>query len=145
MRKLLATIALLALSTQAHASDLGCNEIMNMVKASVPTSIVITTMKNAGKQFSQADITCLAEQGAPSDVIVVANELAATADAAPPTGGDPGGGEEPDEDVFVFNISGSKGQGVLTAECITIDADHEDVVSGSLRIPSGEVIDLFAR
>lgn len=54
-------------------------------------------------------------------------------------------GEEPDDDVFVFRLSGSKGDGVLTAKCITIDADHEDVVSGSLRLPSGETIDLFGR
>lgn len=54
-------------------------------------------------------------------------------------------GEEPDEDVFVFRLSGSKGGGVLTAKCITVDADHEDVVSGSLRLPSGETIDLFER
>ena len=52
-------------------------------------------------------------------------------------------GEEPDEDVFVFNLTGTKGNGTLTAECITVDADHEDVVSGSLQIPSGETIDLF--
>lgn len=52
-------------------------------------------------------------------------------------------GEEPDENTFVFRISGTKGEGMLTAECITIDADHEDVVSGSLELASGETIDLF--
>ena len=53
-------------------------------------------------------------------------------------------GEEPGDDVFVFSLKGSNGEGVLTAECITVDATHEDVVSGSLRLPSGESIDLFA-
>ena len=54
-------------------------------------------------------------------------------------------GEEPKEDVFVFRLSGTKGDGVLTAQCITVDADHEDVVSGSLKLPSGETVDLFGR
>lgn len=52
-------------------------------------------------------------------------------------------GEEPGDDVFVFQLTGTKGDGLLTAECITVDADHEDVVSGSLRLPSGESVDLF--
>ena len=52
-------------------------------------------------------------------------------------------GEEPGDDVFVFRLKGSKGDGLLTAECITVDADHEDVVSGSLKLPSGTTIDLF--
>ena len=54
-------------------------------------------------------------------------------------------GEEPGDDVFVFHVNGTKGEGLLTAECITVDADHEDVVSGSLRLPSGETFDLFVR
>jgi hypothetical protein len=54
-------------------------------------------------------------------------------------------GEEPGDEVFVFNLSGTKGDAVLTAECVTVDADHEDVVSGSLRLPSGDVVDLFGR
>jgi len=52
-------------------------------------------------------------------------------------------GDEPGDEVFVFRVSGTKGEGVLTAECVTVDADHEDVVSGSLRVPSGKSIDLF--
>ena len=52
-------------------------------------------------------------------------------------------GDEPGDDVFVFRLTGTKGEGVLTAECVTVDADHEDVVSGSLRLPSGQTINLF--
>ncbi len=52
-------------------------------------------------------------------------------------------GEAPGDDVFVFRLDGTLGSGVLTAECITVDADHEDVVSGSLRLPSGRVVALF--
>ena len=54
-------------------------------------------------------------------------------------------GEEPGDDVFVFRVTGTKGDASLVAECITVDADHEDVVSGSLRLPSGETVDLFGR
>ena len=52
-------------------------------------------------------------------------------------------GDEPGENVFVFEISGPNGEGTLTAECITIDADREDVVSATLRLASGEEINLF--
>jgi hypothetical protein len=47
------------------------------------------------------------------------------------------------DDTFVFALKGTKGEGVLTAEVITIDADHEEVLSGTLRLPSGEKMDLF--
>ena len=49
----------------------------------------------------------------------------------------------PGENVFVFEISGPNGEGTLTAECITVDAEHEDVVSGKLRLASGEGFNLF--
>ncbi|MBW3597480.1 MAG: hypothetical protein KY475_09430 [Planctomycetes bacterium] len=51
--------------------------------------------------------------------------------------------EEPGEDVWVFDIRGEKGSGRLRAECITIDADTEDVTSGQLILDSGETIELF--
>lgn len=54
-------------------------------------------------------------------------------------------GDEPGDDVFVFRVAGTKGEASLVAECITVDIDHEDVVSGSLRLPSGETVDLFGR
>lgn len=54
-------------------------------------------------------------------------------------------GEAPGDDTFVFQLSGTKGEVILTAECITVDADHEDVVSGSILLASGETVDLFAR
>ncbi len=49
----------------------------------------------------------------------------------------------PGENDFVFNLTGSNGQGVLTATCITIDEDTEDVTAGSLKISTGETISLF--
>ncbi|MHC4933390.1 MAG: Coa1/Tim21 domain-containing protein, partial [Planctomycetota bacterium] len=47
------------------------------------------------------------------------------------------------DDTLVFNLKGTKGEGVLTAEVITIDDEHEEVRSGFLRLPSGERVDLF--
>ncbi len=47
------------------------------------------------------------------------------------------------EDVFVFDVQGSKGQGVVTAESQTIPDDSEAVISATLRLPTGEVIDLL--
>ncbi len=53
-------------------------------------------------------------------------------------------GNEEGEDVFVFRIEGPKGTGVVTAEFVTIDADAEEIRSGSLQLPTGETYDLLA-
>ena len=50
---------------------------------------------------------------------------------------------EPGEDVWVFDIRGEKGSGRLRAECVTIDADTEDVPSGELILDSGQTVQLF--
>lgn len=50
---------------------------------------------------------------------------------------------EPGEDVFVFHIVGDKGSGMLRAECITVDADREEVPSGELIMDSGESYQLY--
>jgi hypothetical protein len=44
--------------------------------------------------------------------------------------------------VYVFQLKGGKGKGTLTATVET-DGDHERVVAGKLRLPSGETVDLF--
>jgi len=51
-------------------------------------------------------------------------------------------GEVEDEDVFVFRIEGSKGSGVVTAEFVSVDADTEEIRSGTLQLSSGETYDL---
>ena len=51
--------------------------------------------------------------------------------------------ELPGENDFVFNVSGSKGSGVMTATCITIDDFTEDVTAGTLKLSSGETVDMF--
>ncbi len=46
-------------------------------------------------------------------------------------------------DVFVFEVKGAKGEGIVTAEFVTIDVDTEAVTSGEIKLPSGETYDLF--
>jgi len=48
-----------------------------------------------------------------------------------------------DQNIFVFDAKGAKGQGRIRAECVTIDGGTEDVVSGTLEMSTGEVYDLF--
>ena len=46
------------------------------------------------------------------------------------------------DNVFVFQLKGGKGNGTLTATVVS-EGDHEHVVAGKLRLPSGETVDLF--
>jgi hypothetical protein len=50
---------------------------------------------------------------------------------------------EPDQETLVFDVTGLKGAGRVTARCVTVDADHEKVTAGTLRMDSGAVYDLF--
>ena len=84
----LATGALMAfglgVSGTAHAA-LSCSEILNMIAVNVPTNIVIQTMEGSGTQFNADDIRCLAEGGAPADVVDKARSMAQVDEpAAPP-------------------------------------------------------------
>jgi hypothetical protein len=47
------------------------------------------------------------------------------------------------DDVYVFRAEGTKGTGRVTATCITVDSDSEDVVAGTLQLSSGKTVDLF--
>ena len=51
--------------------------------------------------------------------------------------------EEPGADTFVFHLTGDKGSGTLRADCITVDADHEDVPRAELIMDSGGSFQLF--
>lgn len=50
---------------------------------------------------------------------------------------------EPDNETLVFDVKGAKGAGRITAKCVTVDAEHEKVTAGTLRLESGAVYDLF--
>ena len=52
-------------------------------------------------------------------------------------------GEADGDDVFVFEVKGDKGSGVVTAEFVTIDENSEELRSGKLDLPSGETYDLL--
>lgn len=52
-------------------------------------------------------------------------------------------GNEPDDDVFVFDVVGSRGSGTVTAKCLTVSYDEEQIVSGHIVMSSGEKYDLF--
>lgn len=48
-----------------------------------------------------------------------------------------------DENTFVFDVKGDKGEGVVTAELVSIDADTEELRSGTLELTTGETYDLL--
>jgi len=50
---------------------------------------------------------------------------------------------EPGADTYVFHVKGSNGSGTLRAECITVDADTENVPSAELILDSGEHVQLY--
>jgi tetratricopeptide (TPR) repeat protein len=82
-RNLIGALGLgLALFSSQDAWALSCDEIMNMVNVNVPTSIVVQTMEDSGEQFSNEEIRCLINEGAPEDVVKTAKKMS-SATAAP--------------------------------------------------------------
>jgi TolA-binding protein len=75
-------VALAGLLASTPAYALSCDEILNMVKVNVPSSIVVQTMENSGTRFTADDLRCLVNGGAPEDVIDVARNLV---DSSTPT------------------------------------------------------------
>jgi hypothetical protein len=47
-----------------------------------------------------------------------------------------------DDDTFIYQVRGSKGEGRVTVQHITNDAGDEEILSAQLRLPSGETFDL---
>jgi len=78
-------IAALALPLDAHA--LSCDEIVNMLQVKVPTNIVVQTMQDSGDQFTQSEVRCLQDNGAPGEVVDQARKMIASEDPV-------GGGED---------------------------------------------------
>jgi len=52
-------------------------------------------------------------------------------------------GEYEDPDVFVFRVSGPRGSGLVSAKLVSVDADTEELQSGTLHLDSGEVFELL--
>ena len=49
---------------------------------------------------------------------------------------------EEGDDVFVYDVQGTKGSGEVTVESVTNDVGKEEIISAQLRMSSGEVIEL---
>ncbi|MCH5377557.1 MAG: hypothetical protein JJ992_26670 [Planctomycetes bacterium] len=47
-----------------------------------------------------------------------------------------------DDDTFVYQVRGTKGEGRVTVKHITDDSGDQEIVSASLRLSSGETFDL---
>lgn len=51
-------------------------------------------------------------------------------------------GAADDADTFVYDLTGTKGRGTLTAKHVTNAAGDEELISATLRLPNGEQHDL---
>lgn len=77
----LAVVTAVALAGTSPAYALSCDDIMNMVDVSVPTSIIVQTIESSGENFSADDLRCLQSKGAPAEVVDAAKSLAAASAA----------------------------------------------------------------
>lgn len=81
--RLVSSCALLLGAPTAFAANLSCDDIMNMVDHSVPSTVVVDTIKQAGGRFSDAEIQCLLDRGAYPEVIELARSRKVEATPAP--------------------------------------------------------------
>ena len=47
-------------------------------------------------------------------------------------------GDDPDPEVFVVRVEGTRGSGTVTAKFVTVDAERERIASGTLVLDGGE-------
>ena len=71
-----------------HASGdalaMSCGAILNMLQVGVPVNTVTITMQNSHATFTDEDINCLTQGGAPPQVITTAQGMRAAAPAPVP-------------------------------------------------------------
>jgi tetratricopeptide (TPR) repeat protein len=81
-------ISLVALVAPRDAAALSCDEIIQMSQHGVPEGVLVTTVKESGDVYSQDDVRCLEQKGAPAAVVAQARRMMAAeetpAAAAPP-------------------------------------------------------------
>jgi tetratricopeptide (TPR) repeat protein len=111
IRSLLLT--LLFVSTPAYA--LSCDEILNMANVHVPSNIIIQTMENSGSKFTEDDVRCLSEGGAPADIVNVARNLAGGSTGPVPVPSAPVDTTPADDDPG-FNNASTLGAGIDDTE-----------------------------
>jgi len=78
-----ATLLGLALLIPSDAVAMNCDDIMNMLGVNVPEATVVQIMADNNQTFSQADITCLRNKGAPAAVISQAQSMSSAPAPAP--------------------------------------------------------------
>lgn len=89
-------VAGLALFTSVQAQAVGCDEIKGMLGAGVPAPIVAQTIENSGANYDDAEIKCLAEAGAPEEIMDLVRKLRAVDEPDVPTGGNRSATDEGD-------------------------------------------------
>jgi hypothetical protein len=90
----------LLVGTPAWAVD--CEQIVGMLGAGVPANIVAQTMESSGANYKPEEIQCLAENGAPEEVLATARKLKAAETPDIPQAPPPGE-EDDDEDQLPTN------------------------------------------
>ena len=48
------------------------------------------------------------------------------------------------EDTLIFTITGDKGKGLVEADFVTVDDDHEKITKGTLTLENGEIHSLIS-
>ena len=119
LRNLLAaSVAGLAFMVGTPAWAIDCEQIMGMLGAGVDSQIVVQTMQASGANYKPDEIQCLAEGGAPEEVIEAARALKAIEEPAVPEGGNRSateeGGEEGGQDALEQAEGGMGMGGELT-------------------------------
>lgn len=49
-------------------------------------------------------------------------------------------GDAPGDEDFAYRVVGERGSGLLVGRFVTVDADHEDLRSGTLRLDDGRLV-----
>ena len=131
MKRLLpVSVALLGgLMLPDTAAALSCDEIMNMVNVNVPTNIVVQTMKDSGDQFSQDELRCLSDAGAPSEVIAQAREMLSRAEPDEEPSGSTGSSRSSmdDDDDVIGSRRGNDSDDLPEAGGPDSSSDPEDI------------------
>lgn len=125
-RKSLATVVAglsFLVSTPAFAG-MSCEDIMNLVDHSVPTAVVVDTIASSGTTFSDADIQCLKQRGAPADVLAKAMEFKRATAAPAPTQQ-----EEEEAPRSSYDRAEELGSGDILS-----DSDDDDDAGGSAEL-----------
>jgi hypothetical protein len=110
-------VGLLALLAP-EARAVSCEEVANMVSVNVPEDIVIQTMRDSGRTYTEADVACLQKAGVSQRIVDQARAMLQKTEAPAPAAatGAAASGMAEDEDILGSKSSKKKQ---------TIDAEDE--------------------